>query len=73
MQERLAFTAGVWGRAAVVCRAVENRADPLADQQLGSFNKDRSIFPETGVTPRRPGGRMSQVGIEDRRVGGIHA
>lgn len=37
MPAQLAFTAGFWGRAAVVCRAVENRAGPLVDQQLGPF------------------------------------
>jgi hypothetical protein len=37
MPDRLAFTAGFWGRAAVVCRAVENRAGPVVDQQFGPF------------------------------------
>jgi len=37
MPAQLALTAGFWGRAAVVCRAVENRAGPLVDQQFGPF------------------------------------
>lgn len=34
---RLAFTAGLWGKRAVVCRAVEGRAGAAVEQQFGVF------------------------------------
>jgi hypothetical protein len=37
MEERLAFTASFWGKAAVVSRAVEDRAGPVVDQEFGEF------------------------------------
>jgi hypothetical protein len=36
-QGRFAFTAKHWGDAAVVCRAVEERAGPLVEQEFGQF------------------------------------
>jgi hypothetical protein len=38
MQGRLAFTAEFWGGAAVVCRAIENRAGPVVDPEFGLFD-----------------------------------
>ena len=38
MQTRLAFTAELWGDAAVVCRAIENRAGPVVDPEFGLFD-----------------------------------
>src|SRR5262249_5990013 len=38
MQGRIAFTAGLWGDAAVVCRAVEGQPGPDVDPQFGVFD-----------------------------------
>ena len=38
MQGRIAFTAGLWGDAAVVCRAVEGQPGPVVDPQFGVFD-----------------------------------
>lgn len=38
MPARIAFTAGLWGDAAVVCRAVEGRPGPVVDPQFGLFD-----------------------------------
>src|SRR5215469_3729718 len=37
MEPRFAFTAQFWGDGAVVCRAVEDRAGPVVEQQFGEF------------------------------------
>jgi hypothetical protein len=37
MDEKLAFTARSWGDSAVVCRAMEDEAGPIIDQQFGEF------------------------------------
>jgi hypothetical protein len=37
VQERLAFTASFWGSGAVVCRAVEDFAGPIVNQEFGQF------------------------------------
>jgi hypothetical protein len=37
MAARLAFTARLWGGAAVVCRAVEDRPGPIVEQEFGEF------------------------------------
>ena len=35
---RIAFTAGFWGDAAVICRAIEGRPGPVVDPQFGLFD-----------------------------------
>ena len=37
LEARFAFTAQFWGNGAVVCRAVENRPEPVVEQQFGQF------------------------------------
>lgn len=37
MEPRLAFTAKYWDDSAVVCRALENSAGPVVDQEFGLF------------------------------------
>lgn len=37
MEAKFAFTAQYWGDSAVVCRAVNDRAGPVVEQQFGEF------------------------------------